>query len=74
MKNKRWVPKVGEVVKYLRSGEVLYRYGRVHATERLLLCADGEFRTGLRVIDGNGFFVVNADQFCPLTKRERGSR
>ena len=33
MKNKRWVPRVGEVVKYRRSGEVLYRYGRVHAIE-----------------------------------------
>jgi hypothetical protein len=66
--------KVGQVVAYRRVNEPLYRYARIHSHEGLLLCRDGHFRDGLRLLDGHIFYTVDADHWRPLTKRERGGQ
>ena len=61
MKNKRWVPRVGEVVRAAeREYDDMPYYGKVKVIRGDLLILDG--------------WTFNFKQVRPLTKRERGSR
>ena len=65
---------IGIVIAFRRAGEVLFRYGRVHADLGTMYNYQGLPEHGWRVIDGNKFYSVPDSAMRPLTARECGPR